>query len=124
MKAIMIALIGFLFVSNSFAGHREDRLRVSSSARLLDRTVSYSHISYRVKRAVSRFTRVAADLEYCKVDRFGEPGIKGHGDDCHDVERSTRRLWSDVDYYLYDTQWDFPQIYSAYRNTQRALWSL
>jgi len=89
--------------------------RLERDTRDLNYAVSYSTLRYAVKQAVARF---AYD-----VDRFvdcvhGGPHITDDHDlipgNCEFDLHHVRRSWYPVERYLYDTYYDYPQVYRRY----------
>lgn len=105
----------------------------------LKQIVDYSPLRYAVKQAVVRFMLDAEGIDRC-IDGVGFPHDSAddsvaddHVTDDHqggvpdrcryqlDVARSS---FHPVERYLYDTSFDFPQVYQAYLRTRAALYAL
>ena len=92
----------------------------------LDRAVQYSSLNYNVKYAVSRFSQDVDRLHDCvdhseiNRDHTGttNPGCPSQ---CSYYLNYARSSFQDVERYLYDTNFDYPQVYQAYRSAKYAL---
>lgn len=107
--------------------------RLRSEAQSLNQVVYYSYINPRVKSEVRQFTQAVESLNFCETrgGRGGRgfvPNSEGmvpmdHGDNPRDCFLEIQRVqytWETVDRRLYDTRYDFPQIYFQYLETSEA----
>lgn len=121
-------LVLTLSAVSALAEHGEDGSYgtvVYEASRLHD-TVQYSALGFRVKQAVARFHSMVHQLENCGAAP-AQPnavpvGTFEHGEDgCAMIASQVRRSWSVVERYLYDTYYDYPQVYAEYLQTRNAL---
>lgn len=116
LVVLTMFLSGIAFASRDHTGGAVDTLVYDASQ--LEQMVRYSPLNYSVKDAVSRFNYDVERLGYCadhSRDHDGCPAACKY--DLYNAQESFRP----VSRYLYDTQYEYPQIYNQYRRTQYSL---
>lgn len=97
-----------------------------TEAEELNQVVQYSTLGYSVKQAVSNFSYSVQQLVDC-VRSNGRPVVNDHLEDpfcpesCSRQLQSTRYSFRIAERSLYDTNWDYPEVYRAYVSVRRAL---
>ncbi len=92
----------------------------------LEQAVQYSSLQYNIKSVVFEFVHQVNHLADC-IRREPRPIFNGHIDDigvvgsCRSEFYGVQSSFRSVERYLYDTNWDYPDIYNAYVSTRRAL---
>ena len=128
-----VCLIAFS-ASPAFANH-EGGGSLQGAAAELNEQVQCSSLRYQVKYAVNFFAQQAARYSaYCgetmgmtqPMNHEGEGIIQpldhnGGGANCRYELRNVLRSWSLVERYLYDTNYDYPNIYNSYLETRAAV---
>lgn len=102
----------------------------------LQNAVRYSGINYTVQNAVDNFASHAYAYQSCTGGfavraepgtTDGEYGTRDHRDGrdgrngrygCESYRQNMHYSFQQVSNYLYDTSWDFPQVYNSWRNVQ------
>ena len=136
LSVMLSVLVSMASLVTAYADHSDDNpgSRLRAEAQELNVIVQQSWLRYQVKASVQRFAMQAERAGMCAggsgepVDRImgGEPDgiIKplDHGDgNCIYEIQMLRNVWIDVERYLYDTTYDFPQVYRQYIQTRRAV---
>ena len=135
VKKMHLAVLGLVFAASAFADHTGGSIdALVSASRNLNQTVNYSYLRYHVKSAVYGFSNEVEQLDRCADGRgFERPELMDHGTNdhtggvppqCQYQLNRVRASFSQVERYLYDTYYDFPQVYQAYQYTRSALFSL
>lgn len=135
---INIMLAGtLLFTGSAVANHDDDNQgmdhrypgggggNLSSAVSQLQNAVSYSSLAYHVQNAVNNFAQYAYRYQSCVnggysvTDHRDGGGWDGGGRyRCDSYRQNMRYSFQQVSNYLYDTSWDHPQVYNAWRNVQ------
>lgn len=125
---VLLLLVQF---NLAYADHKEGSVAaLAEETETLDYYVQNSTLRYRVKEAVDLFSNDVKYLEDCVryysvntvvLDHSEEPGVPRA---CEYYLRMAKDSFRPVARYLYDTDWDYPRIYRAYRDTRYALYSL
>jgi len=137
VSLIFIASIG---AASADHGSQNPAGHLRGETQELNSVVQRSWLNYNVKSAVQRFAmqanRAAANCgggfggnfaeatEQLIADHAGEitnPLDHNEGN-CGYEAQTLRNVWSEVERYLYDTTYDFPQVYSQYVETRQALY--
>ena len=146
IKSFLVLLVAIAWTPIALADHPDDPPRGGGAMALynasenLERTVRWSGISWRVVSAVNYFGSNVHRFYQCS--RFGDGDLEPnevvmdqpeerivdqpdfeHPDEgnCRSQMNSVQGAWYQVDRYLYDTNWDYPQVYRAYMRVRRAL---
>lgn len=143
----LVVTLGVLSSSVVLAEHGDLNpvARLRAEAQELNTIVQSSYIRYYVKSAVYRFARATDFLNACmNGSPWGRRGERGdepfsgrsdsnqsdeslepmdHGDAqrCELELRRVQDTWFPVERYLYDTNYDLPQVYYQYLETSEAL---
>lgn len=123
MKVLNLFVAALMFLAaNANADHNStigsvDRL--AYEAEQLFNTVQYHPLNYAVKDSVFRFSQDTRQLEQCS--RQFNPGHAGCSHNCRPYLDQVRRSFYQVDRYLIDTYYQFPQVYNQYNQTKVAL---
>jgi hypothetical protein len=92
--------------------------RLHNAVHQLDNHVRYSYLSPQVKQSVRRLVQEASMYYNC-VNRSPSPfGEHEPGRSCEYNEQRMLQVWYSVDRFLYDTYYDFPQVYRAYEQAR------
>jgi hypothetical protein len=137
MKALTSLVLFSTFVSvSAFANHNggggSPTDTLLQEANELNQIVSYSTLRWPVKSAVQSFDSAAQQLATCDDDDNGqganatlhepiEEPMHHNGDSCSFQLQNVLNTWSQVDRYLYDTNFDYPQVYNQYLSTRQAV---
>lgn len=130
VKMFKVAMIGLLFAMSGVAmadhndGGRYDNVR--DRAYELNQVVQWSGLRWHVREAVSRLVqstsqlddRYIAPIQPASVHRFDHN--EGGGSNSYVIQQ-IRSEWYQVERYLYDTNYDYPQVYQSYRRLRHAL---
>ena len=115
--------------STAFADHQQPGQGqfggVVTEAGELNNVVQWSNLRPNVKQTVARFANTAAQLGYCGDAPLAPVSVElfdhGGGAGCANLVNQLRWQWNQVERYLYDTGYDYPQVYQSYLNTRAAL---
>ncbi len=120
-KSFVLALVCSVLPLSAFAHHDGDPIgELMEEAATLDSVVQSSWIRPNVKYAVSHFVQDISPLDDCS----GLSPVADHqGPSCRGEVAHVQMAWRRVGRYLYDTNFDFPQVYNQYLRTQTALQS-
>lgn len=101
---------------------------LSSSVSYLQNAVRYSSLAYHVQSSVDNFAQYAYQYESCLNGGFSITDHRDGGEwggggryRCDNLRQNMRYTFQQVGNYLYDTQWDYPQVYSAWRTVQQVM---
>jgi hypothetical protein len=105
------------------AHHNGDPIgQLLEEAAQLNAIVQQSYLSPNVQDAVEHFVGDISLIEDCEMNPAPVPGFQGYpAQSCRGEVQHVLGAWNRVQRYLYDTTYDFPQVYQQYRNTQFAL---
>lgn len=119
--------------------------RLQYETQELLQTVRYVGLNYNVQQAVNRFYydverladcvrfnggRGVRNTSFSKGDHLDGPDFRDHDElvgvpyQCRTNLDMARRSFTPVERYLYDTSYDYPQVYRSYMETREALLSL
>jgi hypothetical protein len=97
----------------------------------LQREVNYSWLRHHVKASVNRFTYDVQALFYCAQQGFRNTALAAPRPDhteevgcphwCRQQMARAQYSFDSVSRYLYDTNWDYPNVYRAWLHTQDAI---
>jgi hypothetical protein len=130
--AFYLALFGIARADHDTGNVDIDAL--SRATEYLETEVRYSTLNYQVKQTVSQFSYDVDRLVYCversrpfpfRATEHVVPGTYDHSSGCPrecamDLNLA-KQSFNPVNRYLYDVQYDFPQVYRAYQETRFAL---
>ena len=121
-------LLKFIFLTSCFsilpfaaqAHHQGDPIGdLLSQAQSLNYTAQSSWLQPNVKYAVEHFVSDISSIEDCVIySPYGDH--EDSGVSCRDEVYHVQGAWNTVARYLYDTNYDFPQVYNQYLQTQYA----
>lgn len=132
VKMFKMAMVGLMFAMSgvAMADHNDGGRygNVRNRAYELNQVVQWSGLRWNVQNAVSRLAQSTSQLD----DRFMVPTQPmqpaslnrfdhNDGGSNNYVIQQIRSEWYEVERYLYDTNYDYPQVYRAYRNLRHAL---
>ncbi len=131
MKLRNLVLVLFAAATLHFTSALADHTLPSGSiARLkrdtydLGRAVQYSTIAYQVKSAFSRFSYDVSRFISCVQQRPQERDHDLIPSSCeYDLDR-LHSSWYPVERYLYDTNYDYPNVYYRYLSVRRDMQAL
>ena len=132
---IVLTASMFLVGGVAFADHnhgQEGYSRVINEVSNLNNLVQSSWLQSGIKQTVSRFHASVHQLDMCGGNQFQfnpafeliapmDHGGDSGGYDCQNLINRLRWQWREVDRYLYDTNYDFPNVHQAYHETKDAL---
>ena len=125
-----IGMFAATLSTGAFAHHQgnDPIMNLRGESQRLNRTVYYTQLNSGVKNSVSRFARDVERLFRCAEGGFN---MTDHHEEGQAVPPQCRhvlyRLQSDfrrVEYYLGDTQYDYPQVYEIYTDTRESLYDV
>ena len=133
VKHLFLAIV--LLVSSTkilYANHTGEGTvaGLSRATQQLVQIVNYSPLKYEVKSAVYRFSY---DVQYlaqcvggCRLDgdTTDNHSVGGVPAACYRYFQRAQASWRPVNYYLYDTYYDLPQVYRAYVEVREELEAL
>jgi len=131
VKAIAGVIVA-LFIQTGVA-HADHNYPINSTAALKYETdelaiaVSNSWIGFQVKTAVRHYVNDVNRLIRCVRFATRRPIFNDHTEDpgipraCAVQLQHVRRAFGPVARYLWDTNFDFPRVYRAYRGAERTL---
>ena len=129
----LFAAVSMLTATTAIADHGGGGpyVSVSYEARQLNNVTQWSSLRPNVKQTVSRFAYTANELGNCDFDEPGrhllvlansvEPNDHTGDPRCQGLMNQLHWQWHQVEHFLYDTNYDYPQVYQAYIRTRDAL---
>ena len=129
MRSLSIAL-GFAILMSAFVAKADHTLPAGSLAHLrrdtydLDREVQYSTLNYQVRRTVSVFAYDVSRFLSCVGARAVSRDHDVIPAQCEYALDRVHSSWYPVERYLYDTDYDYPQVYYRYLAVRRDIRAL
>ena len=124
MKKLAINLIfasTFLLAGSIFADHEGGNRALSRAINQLEYVVTYSTLNYNVKNSVNYFVNDARNyLYYCANGGFSIMDHNGNRR-CGRYRQNMQWRFQIVSNYLYDTHYDYPQVYSVWRAVRKLM---
>lgn len=120
MKTYLGLLVLAFLIGTTQIAHADHQVegglvtRLHSGAHQLDDLVRYSTLKYSVKRAVSQFQYEVSRFYQCVPQRSNSRDHQMIPDHCVSYFRYSKSSFAPVDRFLYDTNFDYPQIYRQY----------